>query len=64
MEYTSTPRMLRIIAIAVAVTGLLSASAHAKTSHAGWPTIDGVLVMNRQDESRPLDGRAGGAVSR
>jgi Ca2+-binding RTX toxin-like protein len=30
----------------------------ANTSHAGWPKITGVLLMNRQDERRPLDGRA------
>jgi hypothetical protein len=36
------------------------ATALANTSHAGWPTIDGMLLMNKFDQSRPLDGRPGG----
>jgi len=35
------------------------ATAHANTSHAGWPEITGVLVMNKQDQSRPIDARPG-----
>ena len=31
----------------------------ASTSHAGWPSITGMLLMNKQDQSRPLDGRPG-----
>jgi hypothetical protein len=27
-----------------------------KASHEGWPQIDGVLKMNKQDQSRPLSG--------
>jgi Ca2+-binding RTX toxin-like protein len=29
------------------------------TSHAGWPKIDGMLLMNKEDQSRPLDARPG-----
>jgi Ca2+-binding RTX toxin-like protein len=35
------------------------AAAPANTSHAGWPRITGVLLMNKQDQSRPLDARPG-----
>ncbi len=31
----------------------------AKASHAGWPKITGMLLMNRRDQSRPLDARPG-----
>jgi Ca2+-binding RTX toxin-like protein len=31
----------------------------ANTSHEGWPAIDGVLLMNKTDSSRPLDARPG-----
>jgi hypothetical protein len=47
---------------ALAVLGALAvsdATTHAKTSHEGWPRIDGVLLMNKQDQSRPLDARPG-----
>ena len=33
--------------------------AAGKASHAGWPKITGMLLMNSQDQSRPLDGRPG-----
>ena len=36
-----------------------AASAGANTSHAGWPQITGMLLMNKADQSRPLDGRPG-----
>jgi hypothetical protein len=42
--------LLACIAASVAV---------ANTSHAGWPTIDGVLLMNKTDSRRPLDARPG-----
>jgi hypothetical protein len=35
------------------------ALAAANTSHAGWPKITGVLLMNKRDQSRPLDARPG-----
>jgi Ca2+-binding RTX toxin-like protein len=33
--------------------------ASANTSHEGWPRIDGMLLMNKTDLPRPLDGRPG-----
>ncbi|HWI71393.1 MAG TPA: hypothetical protein VNT55_05530 [Baekduia sp.] len=54
-----TPR-LRLVLPALAV-GLLTVAgpAAAKTSHDGWPKITGVLLMNKQDQSRPFDARPG-----
>jgi RTX calcium-binding nonapeptide repeat (4 copies) len=52
----------RLLALACALTASLAvaiASAPAKTSHAGWPDINGMLLMNKRDQSRPLDGRPG-----
>jgi len=40
-------------------SGLLAASATANTSHDGWPQINGVLLMNKNDSDRSLDGRPG-----
>jgi hypothetical protein len=34
-------------------------AAVANTSHEGWPSIDGVLLMNKTDSPRPLDARPG-----
>ena len=39
--------------------GLFAPAALANTSHAGWPAITGMLLMNKFDQSRPLDGRPG-----
>ena len=36
-----------------------AAVATANTSHDGWPSIDGVLLMNKRDTGRPLDARPG-----
>jgi Ca2+-binding RTX toxin-like protein len=36
-----------------------ASSALANTSHDGWPRIDGVLFMNKDDSDRPLDARPG-----
>jgi len=33
--------------------------AAANTSHEGWPAIDGVLLMNKDDAARPLDAQPG-----
>ncbi len=33
--------------------------ARANTSHAGWPAITGMLLINGGDQNRPLDGRPG-----
>lgn len=48
----------------VAVLSLLGAPgvagvAAANVSHRGWPKIDGMLLMNKLDHSRPLDARPG-----
>jgi hypothetical protein len=44
-----------VLAVALAAAALASAN----TSHDGWPKIDGVLLMNKTDGSRPLDARPG-----
>lgn len=46
---------------ALAATAVLGggATAVANTSHEGWPKITGVLIMNKQDQSRPIDARPG-----
>ena len=31
----------------------------ANTSHAGWPPLTGMLLINKLDQARPLDGRPG-----
>jgi hypothetical protein len=51
---------MRVLVLALALACLLQASvAVANTSHDGWPSIDGVLLMNKDDSSRPLDARPG-----
>jgi hypothetical protein len=52
-------RPATVLAAAVAAAMLLGAVATANTSHDGWPKIDGVLLMNKTDRSRPLDARPG-----
>jgi Ca2+-binding RTX toxin-like protein len=63
-------RALPIIAVAgVAISLTLTGTAPARpetvkariaeASHAGWPEINGMLLMNAGNESRPLDGRPG-----
>ncbi|GAC1436930.1 MAG: hypothetical protein NVSMB51_09370 [Solirubrobacteraceae bacterium] len=47
--------MLTVLLAALA----LSPAAGANTSHAGWPALTGMLLMNKADQSRPLDGRVG-----
>ncbi len=51
----------RAVAYAAVPLILLAAagSVVAKTSHEGWPRIDGMLLMNKDDSSRPLDARPG-----
>lgn len=51
--------MRRSACIVVACFAVLVATASANTSHAGWPKIDGVLLMNKHDGTRPLDARPG-----
>jgi Ca2+-binding RTX toxin-like protein len=43
--------------LALALTG--TGAAYANTSHAGWPVIDGILAMNKLDQSRELHGVPG-----
>jgi Ca2+-binding RTX toxin-like protein len=43
----------------LASLALGTATTEANTSHDGWPKITGVLVMNKQDQSRPMDARPG-----
>jgi Ca2+-binding RTX toxin-like protein len=51
---------MRLLLIAVLLAAVLPATAAvANTSHDGWPDIDGVLLMNKDDGSRPLDARPG-----
>src|SRR3954462_257906 len=48
--------------LALALCAVLSVAATpvaANTSHAGWPGIDGMLLMNKEDSARPLDARPG-----
>ena len=52
--------LARRILLPLAVSLSLSApAAVANTSHAGWPKITGMLLMNKLDQARPFDGRAG-----
>jgi Ca2+-binding RTX toxin-like protein len=51
---------MRSLLIAVLLAGVLPATvAVANTSHDGWPDINGVLLMNKNDSTRPLDARPG-----
>jgi hypothetical protein len=43
----------------VAIASGTPSLASKKASHAGWPNIDGMALMNSRDQSRPLDGRPG-----
>jgi Ca2+-binding RTX toxin-like protein len=52
--------MRRILLAATwAAFALVAVPAQANTSHDGWPRIDGMLLMNKTDSSRPLDARPG-----
>jgi Ca2+-binding RTX toxin-like protein len=54
---THTRRVALLLTAVVLSALTLSSLAIANTSHEGWPKITGALMMNKQDESRPLDGR-------
>lgn len=43
-------------AAALLTTAATAAVAPAKTSHEGWPKIDGILKMHKQDESAAIRG--------
>lgn len=45
--------------LALVLLLLPAGAAWANTSHAGWPVIDGMLLMNKLDQNRPLDARPG-----
>jgi RTX calcium-binding nonapeptide repeat (4 copies) len=51
--------MRRLLAISLAIVLVGAPGAAANTSHAGWPPITGMLLMNKTDGSRPLDARPG-----
>jgi RTX calcium-binding nonapeptide repeat (4 copies) len=49
--------LLRRSLLTAAVASLaVTATASANTSHAGWPEIDGLLVMHKADESGEIQG--------
>jgi hypothetical protein len=49
--------LLLMSAIAMLALLVWACAALGKASHEGWPRINGVLLMNSHDESRPLTGR-------
>jgi hemolysin type calcium-binding protein len=51
--------VVRALTAALLGLAMLPVFAVANTSHAGWPQVTGMLLMNKQDQSRPLDGRPG-----
>jgi Ca2+-binding RTX toxin-like protein len=53
--------IVRKLLVSLLALGALApaATAAANTSHDGWPRIEGVLFMNKDDSSRPLDARPG-----
>jgi Ca2+-binding RTX toxin-like protein len=52
MLHRFLPVFLLLLLGAAAVAGV----AGAKTSHAGWPKIDGILKMHKADESSAMQG--------
>ena len=54
------PLALSAPALALAAESRAPTTAHvANTSHAGWPPITGMTLLNKNDQDRPLDGRPG-----
>ena len=51
--------MRRVLPLTLFLLLLPAAASSGKASHAGWPRITGMLLMNSRDQSRPLDGRPG-----
>jgi hypothetical protein len=51
--------MRRLVTLTFLALLLPATPVSAMASHAGWPEITGMLLMNTQDQSRPLDGRPG-----
>lgn len=52
-------RSLLAVTCAAFAFALVAVAASANTSHDGWPQINGMLLMNKTDSSRPLDARPG-----
>jgi Ca2+-binding RTX toxin-like protein len=55
---SSRPLRLALLACGL-LLAVLATTASANTSHKGWPTINGMLLMNKTDAARPLDARTG-----
>lgn len=51
--------MATALAISLALVAFTGGIAHAKTSHKLWPRMNGMLLMNKTDSTRPLDARPG-----
>jgi Ca2+-binding RTX toxin-like protein len=51
--------MRKLLLITLTFSLVPAAGAAANTSHDGWPRINGMLLMNKTDSSRPLDARPG-----
>ena len=51
--------MRTLLLLTAALCLLPTGAATANTSHKGWPRINGMLLMNKTDTSRPLDARPG-----
>ena len=51
--------MRRLLLLTLLLSIWPAALASANTSHKGWPTINGMLLMNKTDAARPLDARPG-----
>ena len=52
-------RVPTLFALVLLTSLFLAAAARADTSHKLWPRINGMLLMNKNDSSRPLDARPG-----
>ena len=50
---------LPLATVLIAAALVPATTAVANTSHEGWPHIDGMLLMNKDDSDRPLDARPG-----
>jgi Ca2+-binding RTX toxin-like protein len=57
VHVVTLPRFTSLLLLAVVASLLaLTSTAHAKTSHEGWPRINGVLLMHKADEHGDLFG--------
>jgi hypothetical protein len=55
-EVSPMTRILSALALMLAAALAVAGVATANTSHAGWPAIDGVLKMHKQDQSSSMRG--------